>query len=127
MLIDSVIIPILLYDAEVWGEYLYDCESNSIVQLIQSHCWFTDILQVHKRTNKYDVRFELGLLPLLLNNVCTSSSYFISLCNRNVNSMAVVALKLHICKQSPWFKFTKCFILNLGFNKREHVWKQRLC
>lgn len=135
-LFDTIILPKLLYGAEVWGAYFYKVDYNNVCinkllldmsNLIEKFhskvC--KQILQVNKRSNNIAVRLELGRLPLFVNITCRVLSYYVNLCKRNEHSLAESSLRLHVENKSAWFSFIKCILENLGF-KTENITKNSI-
>jgi hypothetical protein len=123
-LFDTMIKPVILYGAEVWGAYLNKDISNvnawlqnvkSLMEKLHSKVC-KNILQVHRNTNNYAVRCELGRSPLIIDVVCRVLKYFVNVCERSEKSLVKVAFSLHKMSLSPWYHFIHNVFKLLGFN-----------
>lgn len=127
-LFESVIKPVLLYGAEVWGAYMYKFKNNfqslnlmlsdvqSLMEKLHSRiCKY--ILKVNKSTHNFAARLELGRYPLFINIVCKILNYYINICERSETSVVKIALKLHKSnKLCSWYSFIKFIIEILGLD-----------
>jgi exonuclease III len=124
---DSVIKPIALYGAEVWGAYMHKTQNNeinlnyvledvkSMVEKLHIRTC-KQILQVNKHASNYAVRFELGRVPLAVNIICKVLNYYINIENQHGNSICKIALNLHMSNNNSWYHFVKSVVHRLGLN-----------
>lgn len=113
---DCMIKPIMLYGSEVWGAFVHKClkGADSIDYMLRDVTTLLEklhskicksILQVNKYTNNYAVRCEMGRMPLIIDVICRTIKYYVSINERAHTSLAKVALLLHKTYSSPWITF----------------------
>jgi hypothetical protein len=141
-LFDVMIKPILLYGSDVWGAYMYKyknnkCSLNCIIKNVNT--WMEKVhskickyvLRVHKNTNNFAVRCELGRYPLFVNIISRMINYYNNICMRNEFSLVHKALEIHKSTDESWFSFLKYIVQILGFNInyfcKDSVCKKLIC
>lgn len=122
-LFDTMIVPILLYGSEVWGAYLTtpnnflnfmaNCQ-HLIEKLHSKFCKYT--LGLHKNSNNYGVRLELGRFPLLTNIICRVLKYYVNILKHKNESVVKIALEQHKCMDKSWYTFVKYIVELCGMS-----------
>ena len=104
-LFDTIVKPILLYGAEVWGPYLYQVRnSESVLHKMLSNVSTLmerlhskvckQILLVNRKASNYAVRCELGRYPLCINVICAVFKYYVNVQERQEHSLVHLACKM---------------------------------
>lgn len=123
-LFDTLIKPVLLYGAEVWGAYLFKMQNNSLPSMLQNvttlieklHSKFCKhVLLVNRKASNYAVRWELGRYPLFINIVCSVLKYFVNIRNRCQHSMVNLALGINMQLKNSWYAFIEFILTKTGY------------
>ena len=112
-LFESMVKPILLYGAEIWGcapEYVL----NQIERVQLKFCKI--LLSLRKRTPSDMVYGETGVYPLIIDVKIRATAFWLKLAQSNENTLANAFLKLRHKFENPWLNFVKSTLDSCGLS-----------
>ena len=121
---NSMVRPITLYGAEVWGAYLCcenfektlaKLEKLSIENVYIGYAKY--ILGVHKNTTNAAIRGELGIYPVGFEAIRSSINYNERLTHLPSQSLLAEISNNNILQKTPWYIALNKFITSLGHHK----------